>query len=210
MDKDNNSCTPRLRFPGFTGEWEEKKLDEVFETLSNSTLSRADLNDKQGKAMYIHYGDVLIRFGQVLDLVKEKLPYITEDTLAIKACRTTLKNGDVIMADTAEDETVGKCTEIRNIGEIHVVPGLHTIPLRPLIKFADGFMGYYLNSDAYRKGLLPLMQGVKVTSISRTALQSTNIKYPHSLTEQQKIAECLSEIDSWRTSKNLCLSINIC
>lgn len=187
--------TPRLRFPGFEGEWEERKLGVVFETLSNSTLSRADLNDKQGKAMYVHYGDVLIKIGQVLDLSKEKLPYITDDSLAIKACKSILRNGDVIMADTAEDETVGKCTEIKNASETPVVSGLHTIPLRPLIRFADGFMGYYLNSDAYRKGLLPLMQGVKVTSLSRTAITGTSIKYPLSLSEQQKIASCLSSLD---------------
>lgn len=39
------------------------------------------------------------------------------------------------------------------------------------------------------------MQGVKVTSISRTALMGTKIQYPLSLAEQQKIAECLSELD---------------
>ena len=125
--------TPQLRFPGFTGEWEEKKLGEVFITLINSTLSRADLNSITGKAMYVHYGDVLIIFGDVLDLRKVQLPFISDDLLAEKACRSTLRDGDVIIADTAEDKTVGKCTEIKNIGILPVVSGLHTIPLRPSI-----------------------------------------------------------------------------
>ena len=30
----NNINTPRLRFPEFTGEWEEKKLGEVFSRLT--------------------------------------------------------------------------------------------------------------------------------------------------------------------------------
>lgn len=30
MSSEKNSCTPKLRFPGFTGEWEEEKLKDVF------------------------------------------------------------------------------------------------------------------------------------------------------------------------------------
>ena len=34
-------------------------------------LSRADLNYEAGMAKNIHYGDVLIKFGEVLDTRKE-------------------------------------------------------------------------------------------------------------------------------------------
>ena len=71
-----------------------------------------------------------------------------------------------------------------------------------MIPFANGFMGYYLNSLSYRKGLYALMQGVKVSSISRTSLQGTYIKYPSDLAEQQKIAECLSKLDELITSES--------
>ena len=186
---------PKLKFPEFSGEWEEKKLGECFELLTNSTLSRSDLNNITGKALYIHYGDILTKFGETLDVQKMHLPYITNDTIADKACKSTLKNGDVIIADTAEDDMVGKCTEIRNIGITPIVSGLHTIPVRPLIEFASGFMGYYLNSESYRADLYSLMQGVKVMSISRTAIIGTNVKYPSLILEQEKIASCLSAMD---------------
>ena len=189
-------CTaPSLRFPGFTGKWEDLRLGDIMDTLPNSTLSRADLNDKYGKVLYVHYGDILTRFGDLLDVNKGTLPFITDDLMAKKACRSSLQNGDIIMADTAEDDAVGKCVEIQGINECPVVAGLHTIPLRPKESFSEGYLGYYFNSSSYRKGLYSLMQGVKVTSLSRSAVIGTRIQFPTSLAEQQRIAECLSAID---------------
>ncbi len=40
---------------------------------------------------------------------------------------THLMNGDIIIADTAEDETVGKATEITNIYDEIIISGLHTV-----------------------------------------------------------------------------------
>lgn len=34
---------PKLRFPEFTGPWEQRKFSEVFDGLQNNTLSRAEL-----------------------------------------------------------------------------------------------------------------------------------------------------------------------
>ena len=46
------------------------------------------------------------------------------------------------------------------------------------------------------------MQGVKVTSISKSALQNIYLTFPESFEEQQKIADCLSSIDSYISSIN--------
>ena len=46
------------------------------------------------------------------------------------------------------------------------------------------------------------MQGVKVTSISKSALQSIYLTFPKSLEEQQEIADCLSYLDSYISSIN--------
>lgn len=107
----------------------------------------------------------------------------------------SLKNGDVIISDTAEDETVGKATEIINLHDEILVPGLHTIPIRPVsIQFELGYLGYFINSNSYHDQLKPLMQGIKVTSISKGAIQNTMISYP-CIEEQRKIVNCLLAID---------------
>ena len=106
-----------------------------------------------------------------------------------------LKNGDIIFADTAEDEAAGKVVEITNVNDINIVSGLHTIVYRPKVKFADCFMGYYLNTNAYRHQLLPLMQGAKVLSLGRSHLATTFVCYPSSLDEQAIIADFFRNLD---------------
>lgn len=143
---------------------------------------------ENGVAKNVHYGDVLIKFGEYLDVSKEALPMIADSSVVAKYKASFLKNGDVIVADTAEDETVGKCSEIACLQDEVVISGLHTIPYRPLLDFASGYLGYYMNSDSYHNQLLPLMQGIKVTSVSKSAMQDTILRYPKSTDEQAQIS----------------------
>lgn len=164
-------------------------------SLQNNTLSRAELNDEFGAAQNIHYGDVLIKYDEILDVSKEPLSYIEKQSIADKFKTSYLQNGDVIIADTAEDETVGKCTEIEGLTDQKVISGLHTMPVRPNRKFASGFLGFYLNSAAYHDQLKPLMQGIKVTSISKGAMQDTVVKFPLDLKEQEQIGIYFGGLD---------------
>ena len=191
----NGSCYPEIRFKGFTDPWEQRKFGEVFMSLQNNTLSRAELNDEFGAAQNIHYGDVLIKYDEILDVSKEPLSYIEKQSIADKFKTSYLQNGDVIIADTAEDETVGKCTEIEGLTDQKVISGLHTMPVRPNRKFASGFLGFYLNSAAYHDQLKPLMQGIKVTSISKGAMQDTVVKFPLDLKEQEQIGIYFGGLD---------------
>ena len=170
-------------------------MGDILISLQNNTLSRADLSNEAGVAKNVHYGDVLIKFGEVLDVSKEKLPMISDESVLSKYKLSFLQNGDVIVADTAEDSTVGKCSEIAGLNDEVVLSGLHTIPYRPIEKFASGYLGYYLNSSAYHNQLIPLMQGIKVTSISKSAMQDTDIVYPKSVEEQGKIGDYFQSLD---------------
>ena len=186
---------PEIRFADFTDDWEQRKFGDVLVSLQNNTLSRADLSNESGVAKNVHYGDVLIKFGEVLDVGKEQLPMITDERVLSKYKASFLQNGDVIVADTAEDSTVGKCSEIVGLNGDIVLSGLHTIPYRPVEKFATGYLGYYLNSGAYHNQLIPLMQGIKVTSVSKSAMQDTDIVYPKSVKEQAMIGNCFQSLD---------------
>lgn len=187
---------PKIRFKGFNDDWEQRKLGKIFVSMQNNTLSRADLSYDSGVAMNVHYGDILVKFGEVLDIKSERLPMIVDETVLDKYKSSFLKNGDIIIADTAEDETVGKCTEIAGLSDEYVISGLHTIPYRPLQKFAFGYLGYYMNSTSYHNQLLPLMQGIKVTSISKVSLQNTVIIYPKSKVEQAAIGKYFYNLDN--------------
>lgn len=189
---------PKRRFKEFQNAeaWEQRDFGKVFNHLQNNSFSRAQLSYENGEVMNIHYGDVLIEFGECLDISQNVLPRIINNDFVDKYRTSYIENGDVIIADAAEDETVGKCCEIKGLKGEKVLSGLHTIPCRPIIRFATGYLGYYMNSGAYHDQLLPLMQGTKVSSISKTALTNTNISYPRSIEEQKKIGTCFIELDN--------------
>ena len=191
----NGSCFPEIRFAGFTDAWEQRKLSLSFDILQNNTLSRSELSIENGAARNVHYGDILVKYGEVLDLKTEELPFIQSSQTVDKLKGSFLQNGDIIMADTAEDETAGKCTEIANLDNMNVLAGLHTIPLRPKQKYAVGYLGYYMNSGSFHDKLLPLMQGTKVTSISKSALQGMSILRPADLEEQRQIGTYFRTLD---------------
>ena len=190
------SLTVQLIHPFYTSSWEQRKFDEVFDcTVPNNTLSRAELSYDEGTVLNVHYGDVLIKYGAVLDVQKDDIPRIPH------RCRedfngALLQDGDVIIADTAEDETTGKACEIGNLQGSAIVSGLHTMVCRPRNRMALGYLGYYLNSNAYHHQLLPLMQGIKVLSLSRSNIQKTSVSYPIAVKEQQLIAYYFSQLDN--------------
>ena len=102
-----------------------------------------------------------------------------------------LQDGDIIVADTAEDKTVGKTIELLNISGRKIEAGLHTVPCRPLFPFASMYLGYYMNTPHYHKQLIPLMQGIKVLSISKGNISKTEISSPQTIAEQEKISRFL-------------------
>ena len=193
MEEKNN--IPQIRFKNFDENWEVKEFKEIFSNLPNNTLSRAELNYQTGLFKNVHYGDVLIKFGELLDVKNDRIPFISNDTLGNKFKLSKLQNGDIIMADTAEDESVGKCTELINVENENIVSGLHTIPVRPIQHFASKYLGYYLNSSSYHDQLLQLMQGIKVLSISKSALKNTILAYPPRKLEQSQIGTYFQNLD---------------
>lgn len=175
-------------------EWEVRTFQELGSMLGTNTLSRDKMNECSGCAQNIHYGDVLVKYGEVLDCTSMNIPWVNSD-YGNANLGTNLQNGDVVISDTAEDHTVGKATEVQGVGKKIVLSGLHTIAFRPNAgMFAPNFLGYYFNSTIYRAQLYPLIQGIKVCSISKKAISNTKLTVPP-IAEQRKIAEILGVWD---------------
>jgi len=73
MEKKKN--TPKLRFPEFTGEWEEKKLGEIAEKVNSGKTPLG------GESVYVDKGILFIRSQNVYD------GYFTEEGLIKDICR---------------------------------------------------------------------------------------------------------------------------
>lgn len=189
-----------IRFKADNGteypEWSNSTFSSVFTSVGNNTFSRSDLtSDNSSNIRNIHYGDVLIKYGEIINTEVDSIPYIKKNISLSNNNDKLLQNGDIVFADTAEDNTVGKACEIA-LSDFRdkIVSGLHTIAVRPTIQFASGYLGYFLNSSLFHDQLLPLIQGIKVSSISKKALfEETRVYYP-SYQEQQKISDLFTII----------------
>lgn len=189
---------PKVRFREFTGEnapdWEQRKFNEIFtKSIINNTLSRADLTYDKGGIKNIHYGDILTKFDYCISSNDFCLPSISKDDDFVSQDEL-LENGDIVIADTAEDYTTGKTIEIVDSTN-KIVAGLHTMAFRPNTKFASGYLGYYFNSIPYRKQLIKYIQGIKVLSISKSNINKTILTFTTNYDEQLLISKLLSNVE---------------
>lgn len=91
--------TGKKRLSGFNEKWKVEKFSKIFDFLSTNTLSRDNLFEGVRAIQNIHYGDILTKFDEVIDLDCVCLPSIKES--AIPNNCATVKSGDIIIADTA-------------------------------------------------------------------------------------------------------------
>ena len=174
--------------------WHSIKLKE-FESHKNNTCSRSLTTTNSGRIRNIHYGDILVKFKEILSLKDYRIDCLTNEG-ELRSPADYIQDGDIIIADTAEDETAGKVVEMRDVEDNKAVAGLHTVFLRPpKMLFARGWLGYWMNSKYYHNQLLPYMTGIKVLSLSKSSLYGTLVFYP-SMSEQERIVSVFESINS--------------
>ena len=174
--------------------WNKIRLAD-FESHRNNTCSRSLTSSSKGNVHNIHYGDILVNFGEIVSMKYDHVDCLSEEGEACSP-KDYLQDGDIIIADTAEDETAGKVIEVQDVEGQKAVAGLHTVFLRPPSNlFARGWLGYWMNSRFYHDQLLPYMTGIKVLSLSKSSIANTEICYP-AMEKQKHIVGILKSIDT--------------
>jgi type I restriction enzyme S subunit len=127
-------------------------------------------------------------------LIPATLPFLP-DTKA--ASLDHLQDGDLIFADASEDLAgVSKSVEVKGVGTMEVVSGLHTLAARFDKKvLADGFKGYLQFCPPFAAHLRRLAAGTKVFATNRAHVASVEMRLPE-VTEQTAIARVLSDMDA--------------
>lgn len=180
----------RTRISGFNQEWETYKFIHYFTLLPTNTCSRDQLSYR-GDVGDVHYGDILIKYRNVLSDFDE-IPRLNDSSKI--SVKSYLQKHDILIADTAEDETVGKVVQVGDVS-IRLVGGLHTVACRPNYETADGFLGYYMNSSHYQNQLYPYITGIKVSSVSKKSFGETELRIPSDIKEQRAIVAVLTTMD---------------
>lgn len=172
--------TPRLRFPEFTGEWEEKTLGEVSPVIFDGTHQTP------------HYVNSGIPFYSIENIVSDKpCKYIAQDEHMSNTKKNKTEKGDILITRIG---TIGFAKIVDWDGEFSTYVSLATIKKSSLIN--TRYLLGYLQSEVYQKEMRSksLMNAVPC-KINMEDLKNTRIAFPKEPKEQQKIASCLSALD---------------
>lgn len=181
MSRENNSRVPRLRFPGFTGEWEEQPLANfLFEhkTKSDGKCAVHSVSVSQG----------------VVDQVK----YLGRSFAAADTSKYNLaKPGDIIYTKSPTGAfPYGIIKQNKNPYNVIVSP-LYAVytPVTPYLGYIlDSYFESPANTNNYLSSLV--QKGAKNTiNITNDTFVSKAVCLPTDPEEQKKIAECLAEMD---------------
>lgn len=175
----------KKRLPGFSEEWEVKRLGELGEFLKGSGVKKDE--SFSGNLPCIRYGEI---YTKHCDCIKTFHSWISPE---VAATAKRLKQGDILFAGSGETkEEIGKCVAF--VDDFEAYAGGDIVILRPE-NSCSTFLGYYLNTTPINQQKASRGQGDAVVHIGSAALSSIEIKTPP-LPEQTTIAAILSDMDN--------------
>lgn len=194
IDGKTSHNSPSLRFPEFTGEWEECKVSDLLDFYPTNSLSWDKLEYGTNAIQNLHYGLIHVGLPTMVDLSKDKLPNVVNGNTPknYELCQ----EGDVAFADASEDTNeVAKAVEFYNLNGNKAICGLHTIHGRDNHqRTIVGYKGYAFSSISFHHQIRRIAQGTKIYSINCKNFSECYVGIP-SKEEQSKIATLLRLID---------------
>ncbi|WP_168708567.1 restriction endonuclease subunit S [Hydrogenophaga sp. PAMC20947] len=181
--------TGQTRLPGFSGEWEVKRLGDLGRFLKGSGVRKDE--SRSGDLPCVRYGEI---YTQHDDYIKEFHSWISP---AVASTALRLKTGDLCFAGSGETkEEIGKCVAF--VEDVEAYAGGDIVVLRP-DSSSSLFLGYLLNTKRVNAQKASKGQGDAVVHISATALSTLQISRPK-LEEQAAIASVLADMDTELTA----------
>ncbi|MCZ7558526.1 MAG: restriction endonuclease subunit S [Bacteroidia bacterium] len=188
--------TGQTRLPGFKGEWEVKRLGDLFNFSGGYPASRDQLST-EGHC-YLHYGDIHGSTKTYIDTDADFQDIPKLDIPLKRVSSTSLLNdGDVVFVDASEDDSgTSKHVVVMNKAKKPFISGLHTIVAKSKTdELAHEYRRYCFRTLVIQQQFLFYSVGTKVTGISKSNIPKLTLSFP-SLTEQTAIAEVLSDMDA--------------
>lgn len=175
---------PKLRFPGFTEDWEQRKLGSIGSTYTGlSGKTKEDFG--HGEAQYITY----------LNVFQNTISNITmTDKVEIDPTQNEVKYGDVLFTTSSETpEEVGMSSVW--LGDTpNIYLNSFCFGFRPNQKIDSYFLGYSLRAPYMRDKIKILAQGISRYNISKNKVMELEISLPNN-EEQKLLGTFLQRID---------------
>ena len=175
--------SPKLRFPGFTEPWEQRKLSEVAEFSKGNGYSKGDLCGD---------GTPIILYGRLYTKYETTIKEV--DTFVIpKEGSVYSKGGEVIIpasGETAED--IARAATVKNAG---ILLGGDLNVVTPNKDINSAFLALSISNGGPQKELAKKAQGKSVVHIHKEEIKGLDIAFPERA-EQDKISVYFSNLDN--------------
>lgn len=169
---------PKLRFSGFTDEWNEVTLNDVATFSKGKGISKNDISN---------YGIECVRYGELYTKYNEMIYNIESKTDLDKNELKLSEKNDILIpcsGETAIDLATASCIQKDQVaigGDITVIKTNQYAP----------FITYYLNQK--KTEIAKYAQGVSIVHLYPKDFKVMNIRIP-SINEQKMIIRLLEEI----------------
>lgn len=176
---------PEKRFPGFTDDWEQRKLGEMGQTYTGLSGKTKD-DFGHGQARFVTYMNV---FSNPISN-----PEMTEP-IEIDPKQNEVEVGDVFFTTSSETpEEVGMSSILlEKRGKIYL--NSFCFGFRPSEKIDSYYLAYMLRSESTRAKIILLAQGISRYNISKNKVMEIAVSLP-SLDEQKMIGQYFSQLDN--------------
>lgn len=177
--------TPEIRFPGYTDDWEQRKLGKIGTTYTG--LSGKCKNDfGHGKAKFVTYMNVyqnpVAKFDQT-------------ECVEIDHKQSEIKYGDVFFTTSSEtpDEVGMSSIWLGDAENLYL--NSFCFGYRPEISIDPYYLAFLLRSPSIRAKFIFLAQGISRYNISKNKVMEITIPLPE-IPEQQQIGTFFKNLDN--------------
>lgn len=177
-----NNHTPEIRFPGFTGDWEQRKLGDTADFSKGNGYSKSDLTD-EGKPVIL-YGRLYTRYETVIESV---------DTFTIEKDKSVISKGNEVIVP-ASGETSEDISRASVVSKPGIILGGDLNIIRPSNEIDPIFLALTISNGKQKKELSKRAQGKSVVHLHNSDLKEVNLLFPKK-EEQIKIGKFFKQLD---------------
>lgn len=173
---------PQLRFPEFTGEWQEKRLGEIGKFYRGLSYDKSNVRS---------FGNLVLRSSNIQGgqlILDQDLQFVDK---AIGKQQNLRKGDIVICMANGSKKLVGKAAIYKG-----QYPGSITVgAFCSIFRSNNTLAEYLLQTHQYKKYLNMLLAGTNINNLKSSDLEKLKFILPSNEEEQQKIATFLAAVD---------------
>ena len=179
MFPENGKCVPKIRFSGFSDDWEQRKVSEIGNIVTGST-PKTSISDNYG-------GEFL--FVSPADIQENRYVDETITTLTKKGFDQGRKIREKASLFVSIGSTIGKVAQTSQ----ESTTNQQINAVEPYDNFDDDFI--FTSLENISGSIKAIASNQAVPIVNKTTFGETEIKVPSELAEQQKIGAYFRNLD---------------